>query len=442
MSIDVLVIGAGPAGLAAATRLRQLGVASVVVLEREAEAGGIPRHSDHTGYGVRDLRRVMTGPQYARTLTERALGSGIDLRTHSMVTGWDAHGAALVTSPRGRDAIAARAVVLATGARERPRAARLVPGDRPTGVMTTGMLQQLVHLRHESVGTRAVVVGAELVSWSAVMTLREAGCEVVAMTTQHAQPEVYRAVSALGRLRFAVPVARRTRIARINGHGRVASVELEHLDSGARRVLECDTVVFTGDWIPDFELAQLRGAALDSGTRGPVVDAGLRTSVPEMFAVGNVVHPVDTATWRPSTVFTLPSRFSLSSQASCPHRLACRSRLTHRSDGSRRISYAPAMYRRQGIARCCGQMRMLRSRGLRFVKVIAYSLAAGCRGRSRLGASSGCRGICSRRCAVMRDRCACGWCDRLVYSVVAITPTAATQVQRAPSNDRYLGTRA
>ena len=295
VSIDVLVIGAGPAGLAAATRLRQLGVASVVVLEREAEAGGIPRHSDHTGYGVRDLRRVMTGPQYARTLTERALGSGIDLRTHSMVTGWDAHGAALVTSPRGRDAIAARAVVLATGARERPRAARLVPGDRPTGVMTTGMLQQLVHLRHESVGTRAVVVGAELVSWSAVMTLREAGCEVVAMTTQHAQPEVYRAVSALGRLRFAVPVARRTRIARINGHGRVASVELEHLDSGARRVLECDTVVFTGDWIPDFELAQLRGAALDSGTRGPVVDAGLRTSVPEMFAVGNVVHPVDTA---------------------------------------------------------------------------------------------------------------------------------------------------
>ena len=295
MSVDVLVIGAGPAGLAAATRLRQLGVASVVVLEREAEAGGIPRHSDHAGYGVRDLRRVLTGPQYARTLTERALSAGIDLRTHAMVTGWDAHGAALVTSPLGRYSIAARVVVLATGARERPRAARLVPGDRPTGVMTTGMLQQLVHLHHQPVGTRAVVVGAELVSWSAVMTLREAGCEVVAMTTQHAQPEVYRAVSTLGRLGFSVPVARRTRIARINGHGRVSSVELEHLDSGVRRVLECDTVVFTGGWIPDFELAQLRGVEVNSGTRGPVVDAGLRTTVPGVFAVGNVVHPVDTA---------------------------------------------------------------------------------------------------------------------------------------------------
>lgn len=294
MTIDVLVIGAGPSGLSAARRLRELGVASVVVLEREAQAGGVPRHSDHTGYGVRDLRRVMRGPKYARMLTERALMAGVELRTSAMVTGWD-DDAAMVTSPAGREAIAARAIVLATGARERPRSARLVPGDRPAGVLTTGLLQQLVHLRHQRIGTRAVVVGSELVSWSAVLTLREAGCDVAAMTTEHDRPEVYRGVSAFGRLGLSIPVLTRAKVTRVVGHGRVTGVEVTHLDTGERRVLECDTVVFTGDWIPDHELARARGVLLDRGTHGPTVDAGLRTSEPGVFAIGNLVHPVDTA---------------------------------------------------------------------------------------------------------------------------------------------------
>lgn len=295
ISVDVVVVGGGPAGLTAATGLAKAGVDSVLVVEREQVAGGIPRHSDHTGYGLRDLRTVMTGPAYARHLVERADDSGAAISTSTMVTGWDGDTTLLVTSPAGRQRIVARAVVLATGARERPRSARRIPGDRPAGVLTTGQLQNLVHLKHAAVGERAVVVGSELVSWSAVMTLREAGCATALMTTTHLRPESYVAFSMPGRLALGVRVARRTEVVRIMGKDRVRAVEIRHLDTGARRTFECDTVVFTGDWIPDHELARARGLAIDPGHLGPVVDTALRTSAPGVFAAGNLLHPVDTA---------------------------------------------------------------------------------------------------------------------------------------------------
>ena len=292
---DVVIVGAGPAGLTAARYLRTSGVPSVLVLEREAEAGGIPRHSDHLGYGVRDLRTLLSGPAYARRLAERAEAAGADIRLSTTVTGWAGDRSLLVTSPQGRRRIDARAVVLATGARERPRSARLVPGDRPAGVFTTGQLQSHVHLHHQPAGTRAVVVGAEMVSWSAVLTLRAAGCRASLMTTEYGRPEAYAAITAAGRLGLRVPVARRTRVIRVIGRDRVRAVELEHLDSGRRRIFACDTVVFTGNWIPDHELARLRGIEIDPRHRGPVVDSALRTTADGVFGAGNLLHPVDTA---------------------------------------------------------------------------------------------------------------------------------------------------
>jgi thioredoxin reductase len=299
VAADVVVVGAGPAGLTAAAELRRQGVESVIVLERETEAGGIPRHSDHTGYGLRDRRRVLTGPQYARHLVDEARDWRVDLRTSTMATDWAGDSALFVTGPTGRLRIDARAIVLATGARERPRSARLVPGDRPSGVLTTGQLQTLVHLKHEraggQVGTRAVVVGAELVSWSAVVTLREAGCATVLMTSEFERLESYAAFNLAGRTALRVPVTRRTKVTRIIGRERVEAVELRRTDTGMRRIVECDTVVFTGDWIPDNELARARGLAIDPGHLGPLVDTALRTTATGIFAAGNVLHPVDTA---------------------------------------------------------------------------------------------------------------------------------------------------
>ena len=290
---EILIIGAGPSGLTAAAELSKSH--HVVVLEREQVAGGIPRHSDHIGYGVRDLRRVMSGPVYARRLVELAIAAGAEIRTESMVTSWSADRTVWVTSPTGRYELSADVVILATGARERPRSARLVAGDRPAGVYTTGLLQNLVHLQHRSPGTRAVVVGSELVSWSAVMTLREAGCETVAMVTERTRPESYTGFHHGAKIALSTPVSTSTRVRRVIGRDRVQSVELENLNTGSIRTLACDTVVFTGDWIPDNELARLGNIDIDSGSRGPIVDSMLRTSQTGVFAIGNLVHPADTA---------------------------------------------------------------------------------------------------------------------------------------------------
>ena len=296
---DVVVVGGGPAGLTAAAGLRAAGVGEVLVLDREAEAGGIPRHSDHTGYGVRDLHRLMRGPAYARALTERALEAGAVVHTRAMATGWTAAGALAVTSPEGLLTVRPRALVLATGARERPRPARWVPGDRPPGVLTTGQLQNLVHLHRAPIGSRAVVVGGEPVSWSAVLTLREAGCRTVLMTSQWARSEGLPGMAVAGRVRYGVRLARRTRVTRVIGRDRVTAVEIEELTAdgspGPRREVPCDTVVFTGDWIPDHELARLGGLDLDAGSLAPVVDTCLHTSRQGVFAAGNLLHPVDTA---------------------------------------------------------------------------------------------------------------------------------------------------
>jgi thioredoxin reductase len=293
--VAVAIVGAGPSGLTAAVALASTIDGEVHVLERGAEPGGIPRHSDHLGYGIRDLRRFVSGPAYARRLTDTARDAGAVLETEAMVTGWHGERVMDITSPRGRRILEADAVILATGARERPRPARLIPGDRPDGVYTTGQLQNLVHVQHTTPGTRAVVVGAELVSWSAVMTLRESGCATVAMVSAYPRAEAYAAFRIPGRALLRGPVLTRSRVVRIDGKQRVRSVVVENLDSGARTTIDCDTVITTGDWIPDHELARTAGLAMDPATRGPLVDAGLRTSLPGVFAVGNLLHPVDTA---------------------------------------------------------------------------------------------------------------------------------------------------
>jgi thioredoxin reductase len=293
---QVVVVGGGPAGLACAAELRRRGAGEVLVLEREAAAGGIPRHSGHQGFGLRDLRRVMSGPRYASRYVELARRAGAEVLEATTVTGWAADGALEVTSPRARELLRPDALVLATGCRERPRPARLVPGSRPAeGVLTTAELQQLVFLHGKRFSGRAVVVGAEHVSFSAVLTLAHAGARVVALTTELPHHQSFAAFAAGARLRYRVPVWTRTAVAAIHGRARVEEVELRDLDTGATRHVACDVVVFTADWIPDHELAVTAGLELDPGTRGPRVDTGLRTAREGVFAAGNLLHGAEPA---------------------------------------------------------------------------------------------------------------------------------------------------
>ncbi|MFF4968246.1 FAD-dependent oxidoreductase [Streptomyces sp. NPDC001037] len=379
--VDVLVVGAGPAGLAAAARLAAAGAGRVEVLEREARPGGAPRYCAHGGFGT--WTRPLTGPGYARLLTGAAVSAGAVVRTGVTVLEWtdagpasrttpgtagapgagatatggpdggprspgtragataaldaaagdaaggpearrvppaggtfgpggDAPSAAVSLSgggpvpgrpagavpgavtdgdlpgpvltlvgPGGPERVTARAVVLATGARERPRAARLVPGTRPAGVYTTGELQQAVHLFGQPVGTRAVVAGAEPVSYAAAGTLRAAGVTVAALVTEedHAQVPPVRAQSA--RLVHRIPLLTGTAVAELLGHGRLSGVRLRHRD-GRTAVLPCDTIVFTGDFVAENELARTAGVRLG---------ASPYTSHPGVFAAGGLLHP-------------------------------------------------------------------------------------------------------------------------------------------------------
>jgi thioredoxin reductase len=302
VTVDVLIVGAGPAGLAAAVELRRLGAGSVVVAEREEVAGGVPRHCAHTGFGLRDLRRVTTGPGYARRYAEAAADAGADVRTGTTVTGWTGARTVRLTSPWGVETVSPAAVLLATGCRERPRAARLVPGDRPSGVMTTGELQQRVACGERFPG-RALIVGAEHVSFSAMVTLAHAGARVAGLVTDQPRSQSYRVFSLAASVRWRAPVWTSTGVRRIAGRGRLAGVELGAAGAaagtdgtdGAVRFVPCDTVVFTGDWIPDHELARRAGADVDPGTLGPAVDTALETSLPLVFAAGNLVHAAETA---------------------------------------------------------------------------------------------------------------------------------------------------
>ena len=293
--MSVAVVGGGPAGLAAARELGRLGVRDVVVIEREREPGGIPRHAAHQGFGLRDLRRPLSGPAYARRLVELASRAGAELRTETMVTGWSPDGPLELTGPRGRELLEPDAVILASGCRERPRSARLVPGSRPAGVITTSTLQQLVYLKGERVGGRALVVGAEHVSFSALLTLTHGGAQPVGMTTEHARHQSLAAFRAGAAVRFRTPLWTRTRVSAIHGRPRVEEVELTDLDGGATRSVACETVVFTADWVPDNELAVMGGLELDAFTHAPVVDEDLRTSRAGVFAAGNLLHGAEQA---------------------------------------------------------------------------------------------------------------------------------------------------
>ncbi len=296
---DVLIVGSGPAGLAAALELRRLGVARVTVVDREPEPGGTPRLCHHTGFGIRDLKRVYDGPGYARHYVQQARARGISIHTCTTITGWAGPTALTFTSPDGIGVISAQAVILATGCRERPRSGRLVPGSRPQGILTTGSLQRLLYEYRLSVGYQAVVVGAELVSLSALFTLQQAGVAVAAMVTQSPDHQIYFPYApirwAMMNLVSRVSLLSSAAVSQIHGCDRVEAVSVRNLETGQVEQIACDTVVFTGEWIPEQELAHRHNLAIDGSTLGPQVDRGFRTTVPGVFAAGNLLHGAETA---------------------------------------------------------------------------------------------------------------------------------------------------
>ncbi|MGE0211335.1 MAG: NAD(P)/FAD-dependent oxidoreductase [Parvibaculaceae bacterium] len=291
--VDVAVIGAGPAGLSAAIELRERGVSRVVVLERESEAGGVPRHCGHPPFGWFEYGRVLSGPTYAARL--RADARDLDIQLRTTVAALGAGGRLDLATPEGPKALLARRVILATGARETPRSARLVGGARPVGVTTTGALQAMVYLKNRAPFERPLIVGTELVSFSAILTCRKAGIRPVAIVEETARVVAPWPCIFYPRL-LGIPVHMSTRVVAIEGGARVEAALLRDGQGHESRVA-CDGVLFTGRFVPEASLLRASHLAVDPATGGPVVDQTGRCSDPAYFAAGNVLRPIETAGW-------------------------------------------------------------------------------------------------------------------------------------------------
>jgi thioredoxin reductase len=290
---SAIIIGAGPAGLTAARTLRDNGVRDVLVLERAPVAGGLPRHCGHSGWGVFDFRRILTGPSYAKRLIEAA--RGVEIMADATVTRIEPQGRIEISTQAGVEKLEARTILIATGIRETPRSARLVAGARPLGITTTGAFQDMVYVGGIRPFSRPVIVGTELVSFSAVLTARHAGIRPAAMIEEENRIVARRPLDVASQALFGVPILTRTRLLRINGSDRVESVEIER--EGARSTLACDGVIFTGKFRPEAALVEASPILFDNLTGGPAIDSQWRCSDPRYFAAGNVLRPVEHSGW-------------------------------------------------------------------------------------------------------------------------------------------------
>lgn len=291
--IDVAIVGAGPSGLSAAIELAKLGQKNVIVFDREAEAGGVPRHCGHTGFGMAEFYRPMRGPDYAAKLTETARRHGVTLALRSTLLTIE-EDTLTFSTPEGTRYYRAGRILLALGARETPRPARLVSGIRSPDIITTGALQRFVYLHERAPFKKAVVIGSEAVSFSALMTCRHAGIEVAAMIEEQERIQMFKPLRNAAETLLKVPVHTGVEHIVIEGEGKnISGVTIRK--NGTETFIECDGVIFSGAFTPEGSILQTDVPGFNLRNRSSNVTQNYQTLNPRIFVAGNALRGALTA---------------------------------------------------------------------------------------------------------------------------------------------------
>lgn len=298
---DVVIIGGGPGGLAAAKGARETGARSVLVLEREDRSGGILNQCIHDGFGLVRYKTMLTGPEYALRARQEALDAGAELLTGAMVTGLTPQRVVTAVTRQGLLQIQAGSVVLATGCRERTRGAIAIPGSRPAGVYTAGTAQNLMNTKNLMVGKQVIILGSGDIGLIMARRLTLEGAQVLCAAEMNPVPSGLERNVSQCLYDFGIPLYLRCTVTNIFGKKRLEGVELSQLDEagqpipGSQRVVACDTLLLSVGLIPENEVAAQAGVTLDPKTNGAVTDEYLQTSVPGIFACGNSRKVLDLA---------------------------------------------------------------------------------------------------------------------------------------------------
>ena len=297
----IVIIGAGPAGLAAALRLRDRGERDIVLLERERELGGILRQCIHDGFGLTRFGETLSGPEYAARFTERAAGLGLEIVTGATVIGLTTDRVVTAATREGLRVYQAQAVILAMGCRERTRGALSIPGQRPSGIFTAGVAQAYMNLKNTMVGREAVILGSGDIGMIMARRLTLEGAHVKAVFEIQPYPSGLPRNIEQCLNDYGIPLYMNHTVTQINGDSRLSSIVVSKVDEarrpipGTEREIPCDTLILSVGLIPENELTRMAGAQIDPDTAGAVVDEHYQTSIPGIFSAGNVLHVHDLA---------------------------------------------------------------------------------------------------------------------------------------------------